>query len=185
MDKLGEVFFIAGEIIILMEDWMKRRDKKRTVLRFKKDDKVRLLKLRTWSLRYHVSITEILDMIVPPLLEQVRYKSYGFGMPIRVLTGKSARRILSYQIDKRYPGQENLLVWKEAEREKQLRDEKLEELEGIPLKAKVHAALVDADSVEDYMDKYTDQIMQKREMERKAVSQKWRRRKRYRGNPWL
>ena len=185
MDKLQEVYFIAAEIIIQMEEWMKRRDKKRTRLTYKKADQPRLLRLRTWSMRHHLPITEILDLLVPVLKERILYKSkYGFEIPVKVLTGAAAGRILRYEIAKRYDGNEHILAWREMERERQLRAERIEELEGIPLKPRLHEAMPENETVSEYVDHYTQSVMQNRQRERQAAGERWRRRKKYRNSPW-
>lgn len=187
MDKrLAEVYFIAGEIAIQMEDWMRKRDGYRTKLRFTKEDKVRLLRLRTWAMRHKIPIAEILDLVMPVLTERSKWKKkYGFDITIRVLTGQASKKVLNFQLNKRYPGGENLAIWNEQEREIQLFAEKAEVLEGIPVKPKLTPVIREDEDMEEYMVRYTKSVEAARESERRATSQKWRRRKNYRGNPWM
>jgi hypothetical protein len=185
MTKLGEVYFIAGEITIEMEQWLERQTGKHSQLRFKKEDQVRLLKFRTWSMRYKISIAEILDITVPLLKEHLKHivQRYGIGVPIKVLTGPGALSMLRSALERKYPGDEHLLAWREAERDRQLRAERIEKLDGLPLKPKLHAPM-SGETLEEYIDNYSQLAINKRREERRAASQRWRRRKSYRGNPW-
>lgn len=187
MNKLlSEVYFLAGEIAIQMEAWMKKRDGYRTKLRFKPEDKVRLLRLKTWSMRHHISIAEILDMVMPVLTERSKWKKkYGFDITVRVLTGAASKKVLNFQLNKRYPAGENRAIWQEQEREAQLYAEKIDALEGMEVKPNLTPVIRADETTEEYMERYTKSVERARAIERKAVSQKWRRRKNYRNNPWL
>ena len=165
---------------------MRKRDGYRTRLRFTKEDRVRLLRLRTWSMRHHISIAEILDMVMPVLTERSKWKKkYGFDITIRVLTGNASKKVLNFQLTKIYPSGENIAIWKEQEREAQLLAEKVDAMEGIPVQPRLTPVMRPDEDTDDYMKRYTKSVEAARSDERKAVSQRWRQRKNYRNNPWL
>ena len=78
-------------------------------LRYKPVDFYRLLKLRTWSIRYYTTPLEILELTVPVLRTQMarQKRTYGLGVNIATLTGRSAERILCEELAKKYPSGEN------------------------------------------------------------------------------
>lgn len=125
-------------------------------------------------------------MIVAPMMERVRFKKkYGFDLTIKVLTGHAARKMLHFQISKAYPDDEHIHIWREHERQYQLQQEKIEAMEGIPLKPRLYALKRADETVDEFIERYSRDAAKDRDFFRKAAAQKWRRRMRYRGNPWL
>jgi hypothetical protein len=165
-----------------LERWIDTRDDRRVRLFLNDKDKLRLLRLRVWSMRYKISIPEILDLIVKPLRKKVRGRARGLGLSIATLTGAVAEEILEDRIVERYPDGANISAWKETERDRQLLAEWLEETDGMPVHDSV-ITLLEVGDVEDYTKAYATRIAAAR---KRNESELWRRRrKRYRGNPWL
>lgn len=151
------------------------------------NDCLRLYRLYVWGSRYKLAVAEILDVLVPALKSVVKRKAKAHGgleIPAAVLTGRAARGILLDTLLKRYPNRENITAFKERERERQLLVEKQDELGGITVHVKPVVSFLEAESVEDFLQKYRERIEKKREENVRAALQSWRRRKNYRGNPW-
>jgi hypothetical protein len=176
---------IANEIAAALERWVERKEKRSVRLCFKKSDQLSLLKLRTWSFRYHLSIVDILDMILPVLRGQVKVKkkTYGLGVAVRSLVGPGAERVLVEEIKRRYPNGEHIAMWREQERERQLEAERLLESDGL-VPREYTENLVTADSTEKFVTEYTRRTLAKRADNRSNRANRSRRRKKYRGNPW-
>src|SRR5678809_225253 len=112
MNQLAQLWVSTNQIIGELDEWVLRTDGKEVRLRFKKIDQVRLLKLRVWSFRYQMEISDILDLIMPILRAQMHYKKkrYGLGVSIRSLTGKGAERILTQELKRHDPEGDHIQV---------------------------------------------------------------------------
>lgn len=141
----------------------------------------RLLKLKVWSIRYSVSIRYILSKLVP-YFEHIASRHYlrkdskGLGVSIPVLTGKAAEEKLKEFIAKEFHDSENVLDWKESERERCIRLMEKEEVMGRP------RPILQYRNVNDFVDAYSSKIDIKRKeadrLAKKMAKQPWR------GNPW-
>lgn len=180
------VWSIAGKIQDAIQQLVNGDGKYRHLV-FKKPDQLRLLKLHAWSLQYYIPVGEILEMVVPPLRSMIKKKrkNYGLGVSIPTLTGNGALRILQEEITKRYPNGEHYAVWRVQEQAKQLEAERVDELDGVPIKAARSRSLLEAPSVEAYITSYRRQILTARDTNNKALSSAVRKRKQYAGNPWI
>lgn len=167
--------------------WLEEREGHHSYATYKPVDLARLLKLKVWSLRYYTSVPEILDLVVPVLRYMVRtkHKRYGLGLSLAMLTGIGAEHILEQELKKKYPDGENIAFWKECQRDRQLRVEEQEELDGLEPRQYIPRGILECESVEDFAHKYEARLLKQREEWQRAVRQKWRKRKKYRNSPWL
>jgi hypothetical protein len=184
------------ELTQIVQDWVNQKRKHKVQLRYGQADAARLLKLKVWELLYKVEVTEILDLIVPILRGQrnnlpkgLARKRIGLlGVSVPALTGQAAERILQTELRKRYPEGEQEGYWQEQQREEDiLREEALKEQEGdLPVYSKDKGmSLLNYNSVTEFVKQYDQRVEAERDRFNKAYHQKWRRRKRYRDNPWI
>lgn len=149
---------------------------------------LRLCRLQVWSWRHRVSIEEILSLVLPYLRKTVgtdQKQRYGLGVSVATLTGKTGEVILVEALAKKYPGNEHVDRWRQIEQERQLRAEQMEETDGLAVRAPKLVSIMEADSVEDYLKRYTQRIRMARKQFRDTQADPERKRKAYRGNPWL
>lgn len=187
--SMSALWRASGEITQEIEHWLRLRDSVTLRLHFKASDQVALLRLRVWSTRYYLSVFEILDMVMPVLRHvsrRPRKQLKGLGVNVRTLTGQAAERILTQELPKIYPNGENRVAWKTKQQEMQLAAEAVHDADGlVSRQAPSCSSLLTAGSVQAFVSSYRLQVVGKRVAYREAVDQKWRRRRRYRGNPWL
>jgi hypothetical protein len=182
---LGQAARMQQEI----EEWCRTRDKKeRVFIQYKTMDKVRLLKLQTWAMVNKITVLEVLDVLIPIFRAVIKTKreSSGLGVGIRTLTSQRAREILEDALKKRYPEREHIAVWKEKERELQIQREKMEETEGVEIRQReMFLSPLEAPTLDVFVRAYRERIGKKRAQNESELRSKFRKRKRYRGNPWL
>lgn len=147
----------------------------------KHEDQVRLLKLRMWEQKYRVSLKYILDTLVPHYEKLGKRKtgranSKGLGTTIAILTGPAAEEYLCERIAKDFPDNENVIDWKEKERQRCLALLDKEELIGRPRK------ILSYPTLSEYMKVYRKKVEKARrstsKRETKLAKQPWR------NNPW-
>lgn len=147
------------------------------VLRFMSRNTVyRMLKLETWSRKYKVSIAYILRVLIPVWKAVAERKQRKFKLIPAQLTGHKSEEILKQRIEEDYPDRQNVRDWKWSERERALvleRDFAEVEERTVPLLSL------------DHVKRYQKRILRKRRALDEAVSAKGRKRRTYRGNPWL
>jgi hypothetical protein len=144
--------------------------------------------LKVWSYRYHVSVPEILSLVLPYLRKTINTnkKRYGLGVTIAALTGAGAEKILCEALFQKYPTDEHVSVWREAERMRQLEAEAREERGGLEQKhISGPVSLLEADSAEKFLESYSKRIITRRDRLRAAYSDPERKKLHYRSNPWL
>lgn len=187
MTELTKLWNAVNEIISELDDWILKTDGKEVRLRFKPIDQVRLLKLRVWETRYKLSIEEIMDLIMPILRYHMLRKktSYGLGVSVRSFTGTGAERILIKELEKTDPDGQHEEVWRQLEQETQLEAEAREERDGLPAKANLVILPLDVENTQDWATWYQGKIERRRNTYRELIRQEWRKRKNYRGNPWI
>lgn len=146
----------------------------------KSDDRLRLLKLRVWSLRYHVPLQYILAVLVPHF-EKLASRQYirkragsskGLGFPITVLCGDVAHEFLQERIAKDFPSKENTQTWIEGHKQLCLEKTEMDEVVAKP------RAVLAYRSVGDFVKSYGRGIDRTRRdadrAERKLRKQPWR-----------
>ena len=164
-------------------DWIERRDGVRARLHLKKADVLRLLRLRVWGMRYYTGIGEILDFVLPVLRKKVRGRTHGgLGVSVSTLTGVVAEQILKDRLSERYPDNAHIMAWREAERLRQLRAERDEETGGVTVRVKEMPTMLEVGDVAAYSRKYADMVQAAR---KGNMVPSWRKKRNYRGNPWI
>lgn len=177
----------AMKIVIELQNWIRSRDKVNLYLNFKQEDRMRLLRLRTWEYVYKIPISEILDIIVEPIRvhSNLRSRRYGLGTSVSSLTGFHAERILSTIVGRRYPAGEQISFWREAERDRQLHVEKMDALEGAhPRDDHGRGSFLDLAVEDGFLETYSHSVVAQRDLLRREGEAKWRTRKSYRNSPW-
>lgn len=173
---------LSGAVVRDMSRWIELRDERRVRLFLSDTDRLRLLRLRVWSIRYKISVIEILDLIVPPLRKKIGAKRVrGIGIPTATLTGAVAEEILKDRLAHYYPDGANITVWKERERERQLAAERDEEAGGFPVRENPMPSLLEVGDVQEYNRIYAERIRAARAAQ---TDQRWRKQRHYRNNPW-
>jgi hypothetical protein len=179
------VLFSALHHVQTEIDEILRRSLGKRLFTVKRDDQLRLIKLKMWSTRHSVPLEYIIEKLVPHFekLAQRNYvKKYagaskGLGVPISVLTGPAAEEKLIEFIAKEFTEDEHIHATREAAKAECLDKLGLSENTG-----RVRPVL-NFPSVDEYMKSYTSGIERKRRsgarIERKLAKQP------YRGNPWL
>lgn len=145
-------------------------------------DLIRLFKLKVWSEKYRLSLTELFSILVPVCM-RLKVMRHRQRLPVVLLTGSLAKKLLAKAIKSRYPHGENLLLWQEQERERQLLVERERDFEGVQLRDDT-PKLLECESVEEFLTKYDRSIKKEKSALDKALTQTWRL-KRYRNNPWI
>jgi hypothetical protein len=187
---VSRVFGYANEVLAAVESWCRVHDKKtNATIQLSDINQLKLLRLRTWSLRYHLSISDILDMVLPVVRWKAgtnkKTKHYGLGVTMGTLTGPGAERILKEEIVKRYPNGEHIKIWKAKEQEHQLQVEHQDEMDGMPVRhAAVFSIINEGASVENFIGAYKRRAQTARADFERNLHSKGRRRP-YRGNPWI
>ena len=127
--EIAEAWHRSAEIVAALQDWLEKTSHKHSYLTYRKSDKLRLMRFRTWEFRYRVELSEMFDILIPILREKMERKRrrYGIGVSISALVGEGAEDILKEELEKRYPEGSNITLWKAKERRRQLRLEKLDE----------------------------------------------------------
>jgi hypothetical protein len=184
--EVTELWRRSNEIQAAIEQWIQEHDHKHIAIRYKQQDQIRLLRFRTWQLRYRLTVPEILNFIVPVLRTQMlgRGKGYGLGISIRTLVGRGSERIIQEELAKQYPGAENITVWRDQERERQIEAEHNEDADGMELKSNRPTSLLQCSTVDQYLTRYKKQVLQSRQVHEIETTRTSRRRKAYRFSPW-
>lgn len=165
-----------------INDWLLTREANRFGITLSGLDQTRALRLKIWSLRYRLSVEEILDILVPILRTLVKKpkKNIILGIRIAGLTGDGAEKILKSEIEKRYPEHEHVALWREMERERQLCRER-EDDGGIVAPDRI-GGMLDYPTLQAYCDSYRSKIEERRRND--EVNEKQRRKRNYRWNPY-
>jgi hypothetical protein len=79
-------------------------------------DQYRLLTLKVWVSRYHISLKEIFKVLLHAYAKRVASsRGGGLGISLRTLTGKKSKQIIEDHILRTYPSGENTIAWKSQE----------------------------------------------------------------------
>ena len=160
---------------------------KEVALHYRPQDRLRLLRLQSWSLAYKVSVAHLLDLTVPSLRTQWKGKKPNspLGISLRMLVNEGCKRILLEELKKRYPQQEHKLEWKHDEQQLQLNREYWE-VQGELSTKRVRADqnVLDFGTMREYVQHYKKKVLRVRQEQRIAQASLRRKRKPYRDNPW-
>ena len=188
MNDSRHLWALSAEISAVIERWLQEHEQKRLYVRFKKVDQLRLTRLQVWSWRHFVSVEEILSLTLPYLRKSMTVSQkarYGLGCSVAALTGRGNEKILIEAIRQKYPGAENRDIWRAEERQKQLAAEAAEDMDGLVARDKPERGLFDCDSVPDYIKSYRGRVLGVRRKLSLEAGNPLRRRKIYRGSPWI
>ena len=183
--NLAEVWHLANGIIGELEAWLAHGGKSMR-LTISPINQARLLRLRVWSIRYCLSIAEILDLIMPILRAQVRQPkhTHGLGISVNALAGDAAERILKAEIPKRYREGEHIQIARMHEQQFQLYREQLDALDGLAPREHFTRSFMDTETVEQFVTMYRKHVTSRRNTYQDEMGAKWRSRKAYRYSPW-
>lgn len=178
----------ANEITAVLEHWCQTHDGSQSPIRFTSENQLRLLRLRTWSLRYYLPVYQIVDILVPILRRQAKLTKAlrgGLGIAVTMLTGDGAERILAQELEERFPGKEHVGLWRERTREAQLSREELAETDGVAVRNTAGlVSVLDCETAEDFVRQYRLGIARKRDRYQTAALDRNRRKRPYRWSPW-
>lgn len=187
LSRISALWCVSQEVLMCIERWINRTDRKFPRLRYKPQDMARLTVLKVWSLRHRLTIDEILTILVPILRGWTKGQGqrYGLGVSIRTLTSKKVEAILKEKIGRLYPQGEHIARWRSLERDRQLRAEVQLELDGLQPRDHTRLEIQDVESIGPAVQRYIRAVMKKREQNAREEARAWRRLKPYRQNPWL
>ena len=152
-----------------------------------KDDERRLLTLSIWADKYHVTVGWILGILIPYYQERFkqRRKSDRKGLPVRITTlcGKHAEYLIKQRLEKDFPNQENIELYRQQQRQIILleRDERLNGVDEFQQRTR---KLTDFEWPSRYVRYYRTKMEAQRKVLVAATTSK-KNRKPYRGNPFL
>lgn len=189
MQQMSYVWATAQSVTKEIVRWLEEREGKKIFARFKQPDLLRLTRLQVWSYRHHVSVYEILSLVVPCLRKTMARHSkqrYGLGVSIAALTGAGAEKILIEALAQTYPDAEHISEWRERERLRQLEAEATEERGGLAVSHRRHGPmnLLDAETPQDFVKSYSKRVIAERKRTRAAYADPKRKELHYRGTPW-
>jgi hypothetical protein len=141
-------------------------------------DELRLLTLAVWAERYKVSLEFVVTTLVTFWSKVVRAKARGgIGVKIWTLVGKKSHEVLLEEIARQYPNKENEDEWRWKKR--------LQQVEANPRGLVRVATVLDTDNVADFCKIYSKRMTRRGRLIDRATSSVLKRRRAYRGNPWL
>lgn len=179
------IFHIKVEL-----DAILRRDFERNLYGLKPQDELRLLVLSQWQDKYHVSLSYILEAVLPywhKKLGRWSKRKSGLGCKVIHLVGKESERLLKQEIAKDFPDKENITEWQWTRRKEivELRREEEDDSEELGFKqAAVRKGPLDYPDLESYVAAYKKRVEGHRAGLDKEVRNKRNRRRKYRMNPW-
>jgi hypothetical protein len=90
------------------------------VLKFSRDNWVRLLNLKVWSQKYCLSLQEILKVLLKGKFGKIRktHRYATLGIVPAVLTGPSSQQTIEQYVKTQYPQQENFDSYREMQKRK-------------------------------------------------------------------
>jgi len=118
-----------------------------------------------------------------PLRREVKYtpaKKSALGISVTTLVSRAAQRIIEEKLVRRYPGGENVEIWRKREQAAQLERER-KDAEEEPDRV-LHRSL---GNIDNYASRYKRRVLEKRDFLSDQELASWRKRRRYRNNPWL
>lgn len=134
-----------------------------------RSQRLKLLKLWSWSRKHKVTVAEVLSIVVPYWDRKKSGK--WIGIPINSLVSYRSEQILKEKILWRYPNGENLDAWRANARKLYLQG--------------LYVVKVNTNNPLRYASEYRMQIMKKRRViEKKFFTREFERRH-YPENPWI
>lgn len=168
-----------------------RNDYHRRLFRMKQQDELRLLILAQWEQKYKVSLSYILETILPywhkRLAKTARSKN-GLGVRVTSLIGKISEKLLKDRIAEDFPGDEHKqeAKWERRRFLIQRRSGKLEMDSDLDFPVTIRKkTLLDYKSPKQFVRSYRKRITSARKEFDLAVADKKNRRRPYRDSPWF
>lgn len=160
----------------------------RRIFHMSKDDERRLLVFRNWSEKYYVSIGYILGVLIPFYAQRFRKtrKKQQRGLPcgVATLTGKAAEYWLRKQMEKDFPDQENVELWKQARRKEILLQRDFREHGEDEFEPR-RKTILDYEWPSYYMRAYRKKVSAERKQNQRELNNPENKRRNYRGSPFL
>ena len=139
-------------------------------------DRYRLLSLRTWMLKYKLSLEEILGVLVPIWSGYIKSRKVvsaeSLGFMVSTLCGDKSQEILERHIKKTYPHDEHIATWRQEKQETFMRKRKILEF-------------YQAGSLKTYVDQYHKDALEERAYVTKFITSRKRTRRRWLDSPWV
>lgn len=186
--QLSFVWNKINDITIALEQFVWEEDERRIRVYLKKPDQLRLLTLYKWSLKYYLPISEIIKILIPvvrTVCKRQRFLPRALGVRITSLTGRAGERIIQEEIERRYPANEHIQYWKEAQRRKQIEAEDSEGEEGVLVRSSPVRSPLQYKHPMMFVEAYRERLQKDIRESERIISSKRRRRKAYRWNPWV
>jgi hypothetical protein len=136
LPRLAQDFVHEVEAVVTK---IRNEENEKCTLYLTDKDKYRLLILRSWTIRYKVSLRYILNQLLPFWESFIqrrskKMKSRGLNVQVSTLTGKKSEDILKQCIEKDYPNNLNISLWKTSEQERLYKAALEAELAGIKVR---------------------------------------------------
>ena len=126
---------LSKDYVFRVEDILSSIRNEKVKLWITELDRYRLLTLRTWELKYKISLKTILQVLLPFWQGFIkrRTKTKGLGIRVSTLVGKKSEEILIMHLNKVYPRNEHKMLYisQEQERITQVYLKQLERSDGI------------------------------------------------------
>ena len=149
-------------------------------MKLREIDFYRLYNVWIWSERYKLSIRQILQVLVPywsKRFKRRKGKAWGLGVKLHTFAGKHSQRKLEEYVAEAFPTGENFALAKQKRKFKLL---------GLAQRELVKSrSIVECKTIEEFVRKYGRRVGARRKELDKAEQQQSRKRRPYRGNPWL
>lgn len=165
-------------------------------------DKIRLMILRSWTIKYHCNLKYILQTLIPfwtRFVSQRSRKQLSKGLNVRVstLTGNKSESVLKEHLEQDFPSDLLYRLWKSNEQEKiyslaeaKLISPRLKDDDGIPVKyqrkkqkKQKNRRLEDSRTIDRFVKRYTSKIKKAYDFREKLVEEFQERP--YRLNPFI
>lgn len=146
-------------------------------------ERLRLGIWQVWATRHKVPVSYVIQTLLHYWREKTRRpgkKTSALGVTFATLTSAKSEPILASAIERDFPGRENESQWQMQAR---LRLLGLDELRGHG--RGLVEMLFSKDSLDESCNIYQNRIERRQKRLDKAAAAHWRRRRTWRGNPWL
>jgi hypothetical protein len=144
-------------------------------------DQPRLVMFAVWAERHKVPLSYVLTTVITMgrvigTCHKKKKTKVGLGLSLAALTSKKFEAMLVERIREEYPGETNIDEWRLREKEKAL---------GLTEPRGKISALVDLRFTDAILYNYSQRIDKRAKRFEKGNGAQWRRRRRWRGNPWV
>lgn len=159
---------------VLQKDFHEKID----CLHLRPDDRLRLTIFQSWATRHKVPLNYVLKTLVGYWRSKTRRpgKKSVLGVTLAALTSRTSEEILKARIAKDFPSGENVTQWN-------LNAQRV--LLGLAEPRGKVKSLIDEDKPEHSCKIYGERIQRRRNKLDSAAAGQRRRRRAWRGNPWL